>query len=149
MFKHHSTQRAFAAAVLILGSTTMLSAYADGAAGTAPRPGSRDALILAKDPMFFKRGTETKPASGAASFAAFESVQASRPAPRPGSRDALILAKDPMFFKRGTETKSASGSASFAAFESVQASRSAPRPGSRDALILAKDPMFFKRGTHN
>lgn len=57
MFKHHSTRHAFAAAVLILGSTTILSAYADGAAGTALHTGSRDALILAKDPMFFKRGT--------------------------------------------------------------------------------------------
>jgi len=57
MFKHHFTRRVFAAAVLTLGSAITMSAYADGPARTAPRPGSWEAVILAKDPMYFKRGT--------------------------------------------------------------------------------------------
>lgn len=71
----------------------------------APVPGSTAAIWASKDPSRYGphlAAANAKPASGSASFAAFESVRASRRAPRPGSRDALILAKDPMFFKRGT-----------------------------------------------
>ncbi len=71
----------------------------------APTPGSAAAIWAYKDPSHYGphlAAADTKPASGSASFAAFESVRASRPAPRPGSWEAVITAKDPMFFKRGT-----------------------------------------------
>ncbi|MBL6751841.1 MAG: hypothetical protein ISP90_15040 [Nevskia sp.] len=71
----------------------------------SPTPGSPAAIWASKDPSRFGphlAAAETKPAAGSASFAAFESVQASQPAPRPGSWQAIVLAKDPMYFKRGT-----------------------------------------------
>lgn len=68
----------------------------------APIPGSAAAIWAYKDPSHYGphlAAAETKPASGSASFAAFESIQTIQPA---GSWEKLVIAKDPMFFKRGT-----------------------------------------------
>lgn len=121
MFKHYSTRRAFAAALLALGSVSTLSAYA----GPLPRTNAFNAVMAVKDPSHF--GPHLPAADEPSRYVP----------PVPGSIAAIMSTKDPAHY----------GPHLAATNQPIQTGRFPPRPGSFEAIILAKDPMFFKRGT--